>query len=90
MMIEAAEMPIDDLGLGDDGITYKGVPFEQASQSEQLKVSAAIGLALNPGGIMLIRDGSLLDTKSLETLAEEVDRLRSKISSMENYAEDDL
>ncbi len=34
----------------DEGIFYGGVPLEQASQSEQLRVSTAIGLALNPGG----------------------------------------
>ena len=71
LMIEAAEMPLDGLGFDDDGlITYNGIPFSQASQSEQLRISTAIGMKLNPGGVILIRDGSLLDTEHLAMLEE--------------------
>lgn len=69
-VIEAATFPIAELGLTEDGVTYKGVPLEQASSAEQLRVSAAIGMALNPElRVMLIRDGSLLDEQSLAMLA---------------------
>lgn len=72
-LIEAAEMPIEGLDYGDDGITYNGVPLEQASQSEQLLVWTAIGLALNPGGVVLIREGSFLDTEHLAELEDFVE-----------------
>ena len=75
--IEAANFPIEGLAVTDDGVEFRGVPFAQASGAERLRVSAAIGLALNPRlRILLIRDGSLLDETSLASLdafAEEND-----------------
>lgn len=69
--IEAAKFPVEGLGLGDDGVTFGGIPFSQASQAEQLRVSTAIGLAMNPElRVLLIRDGSLLDRESLVALAK--------------------
>ncbi len=65
-MIRAAKMPVEGLSLTEDGVTYLGVPFAQASSAEQLRVSVAMGLAMNPSlKVLLIRDGSLLDDASL-------------------------
>lgn len=73
----AAPFPVTGLGFDADGITLNGLPFEQASSAEQLRVSVAMGIALNPKlRVMLIRDGSLLDEDSLAlvaTMAEEAD-----------------
>jgi DNA repair exonuclease SbcCD ATPase subunit len=70
-VIEAAPLPIEGLGFGDDGITYNGVPFQQASTAEQLRVSAAIAMALSPKlRVLVIREGSLLDEQSLRMLGE--------------------
>jgi hypothetical protein len=67
--IKAAVLPLDGLGFDDTGVTYNGVPLKQASSAEQLRVSTAMGMALNPKlRMMHIRDGSLLDTKSLALL----------------------
>lgn len=70
--IAAAKMPVNGLAFDSEGnITFNGVPFSQASSAEQLRVSAAIGMALNPTiRVMLIRDGSLLDSESLAAIAE--------------------
>lgn len=69
--IAKAKLPVEGLGFGEEGITYLGVPFDQCSSAEQLRVSVAMGLALNPKlRVMLIRDGSLLDEDSLRTVAE--------------------
>jgi hypothetical protein len=58
-------------GFGEDGITFNGLPFEQASSAEQLRVAVAMGLALNPTlRVLLIRDGSLLDAENLGMVAE--------------------
>lgn len=66
-----AKYPIEGLAVTDDGVTLDGLPFEQASQAQQLQASVAIGLALNPGfGVLLIRDGSLLDEDSLRMVDE--------------------
>ncbi len=69
--LEEAEFPVKGLEVTDEGITLDGVPFSQASQAQQLKVSVAIGLALNPElKVLLIRDGSLLDEESLAAVAK--------------------
>lgn len=66
-----AEFPVPGLAFSTDGITFQGVPFDQASAAEQLRVSVAMGFALQPKlKIALIRDGSLLDDKSLALVAE--------------------
>lgn len=64
-----AKFPIEGLSFGETGIIYKGLPFNQACSSEQLRVSVAMGLALNPRlKVMLVRDGSLLDSEGRELL----------------------
>ena len=67
-----AKYPIDGLTLTPDGaVVYKNVPFEQAADSEKLRVSLAIGAALNPTlRFCGVRDGSLLDEQSLIEVAK--------------------
>lgn len=66
-----AEFPVKGLSFSEDGVLLNGLPFEQASSAEQLKVSIAMGIAMNPKlKVLLIRDGSLLDDQSLATVAE--------------------
>ena len=63
-------MPIDGLSFDSDGVYFKGVPFSQASSAEKLRVSVAMGIAMNPElKVLLIRDGSLLDQKNLKLIA---------------------
>jgi hypothetical protein len=70
-IMSSIKLPIDGLSLTDDGVMLHGLPFDQASQAEQLRTSAAIGMADNPGlRVMMVRDGSLLDEKSLEMLCD--------------------
>jgi DNA repair exonuclease SbcCD ATPase subunit len=65
-----AKFPVAGLGFADEGVTLEGLPLEQASSAEQLRVSLAMSIALNPKlRVMLIRDGSLLDEKSLAAVA---------------------
>ena len=69
--IAAAQMPVPGLGLQDGEVTYNGLPFEQASGAEQLRISTAIAMAANPRiRVIRISDGSLLDSDSLKLLAE--------------------
>jgi len=69
--LAAAEWPVDGLGFDENGVTLHGLPFDHASSAEQLRVSVAMGLALNPTlRVLLIRDGSLLDADSLRMVAE--------------------
>lgn len=67
--IEQADFPVAGLGFDEDGVTLNGLPFEQASSAEQIKVSVAIGMALNPDlRVLMVKDGSLLDSDSLRSL----------------------
>lgn len=70
-MVEGASYPLPGLAVVDGVVTYNDLPLLQASQAEQLRVSTAIGMALNPRlHVMLINDGSLLDSTSLRMVAE--------------------
>lgn len=66
-----AKFPVPGLGFDEQGITFNGLPFSEASSAEQLRVSVAMGLAMNPTlKVLLIRDGSLLDQDNLRMVAE--------------------
>ena len=69
--LAAAKFPVDGLGFDDGGVTYQGVPFSQASSAEQIRVSLAMAMSLNPTlRVVRIMDGSLLDADSLALIAE--------------------
>lgn len=73
-MLASASFPVDGLGFDEEGVTYNGVPFKQASTAEQIRVSMAMAIALNPElRVIRITDGSLLDVNSL-ALVEEMAR----------------
>jgi len=70
--IAEAAMPVDGLTFDDDGaVLLNGVPFDQASDAEQLRASVAIAAAMNPKlRVIRIRDGSLLDDDAMQALAQ--------------------
>lgn len=69
--LQEAPFPIAGLGFTENGVTFNDKPFSQASSAEQLRVSVAIGMAINPKlKVLLCRDGSLLDNDSLKLLSE--------------------
>ena len=72
--LAAVEFPVDGLAFTDTGdVTYLGLPFEQASGAEQLRLSTAIAMAMNPTlKVAFVRDGSLLDAESLGLIDEQV------------------
>ena len=69
--IAAADLPVKGLSFGSGAVELAGVPFNQASDAEQLRASVAIAAALNPKlRVIRIRDGSLLDEDSLALVAK--------------------
>lgn len=69
--IKGAAMPVPGLGFGDGAVTYNGIPFDQASSAEQMRVSMSIAMAANPKlRVIRIVDGSLLDEDSLAAISE--------------------
>lgn len=70
-MISNAKFPVEGVAFSDTGILVHGIPFEQASSAEQLRIAVAMGLSSNPDlRVVLIRDGSLLDESSLSAVAD--------------------
>ena len=68
--ITNAKMPVEGLGFGDECVTLRGVPFEQASDEERLTTSMAIGAAMNPKlRVMSVSDASRFDRKAWATMA---------------------
>lgn len=68
-----AKFPVDGLTFDDTGVLYRGVPLSQASSAEQIRVSLAMGMALNPRlRVLMIKDGSLLDEDSMAAIREQV------------------
>jgi len=70
--IANAKFPIAGLKFTDDEVIYNDTNFDRLSTGEQIRVSTAIGMALNPDlRVIFIREGALLDKKNLEHIAEQ-------------------
>jgi DNA repair exonuclease SbcCD ATPase subunit len=67
-----AKFPVDGLSFSDGGaVTLNGLPLDQASSAEKLRVSVAIAMRMNPKlRVLRIIDGSLLDANSLRIIGE--------------------
>lgn len=69
--IADAKFPLSELSFNGEVITYRNIPFSQVSDGEKLRVSVAVGMALNPKlRVIFVRDGSLLDKSGLQTIAD--------------------
>lgn len=70
--IAAAEMPVPGLSLEEGKVLLKGLPLDQASTAEMLKLSIAVAMAKNPKArVILIREGGNdLDADSMKIVAE--------------------
>jgi len=69
--VAAADYPVEALAADGDGVTYQGIPFEQCSSAEQLRISLEVGWALNPKlRVMLVRQGNDLDDESLDLVRQ--------------------
>ncbi len=62
---DGATLPVGGVSFGSAGLRVNGLPFEQISSSERIRISARIGMAASAGlRVMFIKDGSLLDAAS--------------------------
>lgn len=71
-LIAAAKLPVEGLTLTPAGaVLLNELPFEQASDAEQLRVSIALAMAMNPRlRVIRVRDGSLLDADGMALIRE--------------------
>ena len=71
--LEDAEWPLPGLSIDEDGVLLNGLPFEQASKSQQITASVRIGMKQNPKLKLLIsQDGNDLDNEALTALEKEL------------------
>lgn len=64
-----ADWPIEGMELQEDGLIWNGLPFEQASTSQRIMASVAVGMRLNPELKLLVCEhGSDLDMDTLGAL----------------------
>lgn len=67
--VRRASLPVEGLSFTDEAVLLNTVPFNQASDAEQLRASVAVAMALNPKlKVIRVRDGSLLDEDSMKLL----------------------
>jgi energy-coupling factor transporter ATP-binding protein EcfA2 len=73
--IAKAHLPVDGLGFGDGELLFNGLPFEQASMAEKLRVAIAIAMAMKPKlRVIWIQDASLFDEDSHKIIEEMAER----------------
>lgn len=67
--VASADWPIEGMELQEDGLIWNGLPFEQASTSQRIMASVAVGMRLNPELKLLVCEhGSDLDVDTIEAL----------------------
>ncbi len=67
--VASADWPIEGMELNEDGLVWNNLPFEQASTSQRIMASVAVGMRLNPELRLLVCEhGSDLDVDTLEAL----------------------
>lgn len=67
--IADANLPVKGLTFDKDGVQHNDTPLDQVNEAMRIRISAAIGLALNPTlRVMIIRDGGSLDKDSMAAL----------------------
>jgi len=75
-----AQFPIKGLAISDEGVTFYDIPFVQCSAAQRIGVSVAMGLAMNPKlRVLLIREGSMLDSKNLAMVAKMAEKADAQI-----------
>lgn len=73
--LAAVKMPIDGLSVTDDGVIYNGIPLSQVNDAKKLEIGVAISMAMNPTlKVILIRNGSLLDSANKAFLSDMVEK----------------
>jgi len=70
-LLTHAKFPVAGLGFNENGVTYNGIPFSQASDAQKILVSTAIAMAENPTlRVMMTRKGSMLDAENFALLCQ--------------------
>lgn len=69
--IKNADYPVEGLEFSDTGLLYNGTPLAEASSGQKIKISALIGMMLNPElRVLFIRNASLIDSANFKILSD--------------------
>jgi len=70
-LVKRTKFPVKGLDFANGGINYNGVPFAQSSTAQKLKVSTAIGMAINSKlRVMLIDGAESLDSTQMGIISD--------------------
>lgn len=71
LSVATSKLPVDGISIDESGLTYRGIPFSQASHAEQLKVATALSMAFHPElRVLRIDNGESLDAESLRIIED--------------------
>jgi recombinational DNA repair ATPase RecF len=71
MALAKAKFPVEGLSFTDEGVTFNDIPFGQLSDSEKIRISLLMGMALNPDiRVIIVREGSLLDSDNMALVSQ--------------------
>lgn len=74
-LLEAADYPVEGMLIEGDKVYVNGVPFSNLNTAEKIKVATFVAIAQNPKlKMIIIRNGSMLDTKSMAIIKEIADQ----------------
>lgn len=72
-LLSEAKFPVEGMSFDEQGVLWQGLPFskDQISTEEMLRVSMAMGIALNPKlKVFLVRDSIYLDAEHLKIIED--------------------
>ena len=69
--IASCSFPVEGLSLTDTDVIFEGKPIDVASNGRQIRIFTKIAMAMSPKiKVILIRDGSFLDTEGLAEVCQ--------------------
>jgi len=72
-LLSEAKFPVEGMSFDEQGVLWQGLPFskDQISTEEMLRVSMAMGIALNPKlKVFLVRDSIYLDAEHMKVIED--------------------
>jgi hypothetical protein len=76
LALRSADFPVPGLGVGEEGVTFNGLPLDQASHAEQLRVALGVAIRVQKKRgrhLRLVRiiEGDRFDAKGMQLVREE-------------------
>jgi recombinational DNA repair ATPase RecF len=62
--LQKARMPVEGLGVDEDGVTFDGIPLEQVNKAKRIEIGTAIHMAMNPKLKVMFVDSNAFDEET--------------------------